>query len=354
MKLNGTSHLIPRRTRRLGLRLSVILSVLGALSLVLLPGIGRAPASAAPSRLTSLKVQLGWLNNVEFAGIYVAEAKGYFKKYGLDVTTQPGGTTIDSRSVVASGGAQIGTVAEATDEAIANAKGADLRAFGAIYQQNPGCMMVRADSGIKTGADLRGKTIGLQNPARDQVIGMLNYSHVPVSSVKLVTVGFDPTPFALGKVDAYTAFAFNEPVAMKLKGIKVNCISFSKLGLPAYGDIFIAKKSTVTGQANTLAHFLKAVQKGWQYALAHPQATVNLILKDYAKDQDPKQQSLQMKVQIPMLTSAATHAHGLLWMSNSVWKTSLKFLYKQHMTKKNLSVSAVATNAILKRAATIH
>lgn len=340
--------------RRVGLRLSATLSVLAALLLLMVPGVGRAPAAAAPAKLTSIKVQLGWLNNVEFSGIYVAEAKGYFKKYGLDVTTLPGGTTIDSRSVVASGAAQIGTVAEATDEAIADTRGAGLLAFGAIYQQNPGCMMVRANSGIKTGADLKGKTIGLQNPARDQVIGMLNYSHVPLNSVKLVTVGFDPTPFALGKVDAYTAFAFNEPVAMQLKGIKVNCLSFSKLGLPAYGDIFIAKKTTVTGQPDMLAHFLKAVQMGWQYTLAHPQAVVNLVLKNYAKDQDPKQQSLQMKVQIPMLTSSATNKHGLLWMTNSVWKKSLSFLYVQHMIKKNLKVSDVATNAILKRAATLH
>ena len=215
----------PRGRRRIT---SLLITLVVAAALAI-PAYSSRSALAAPSKLTSITIQLSWLNNVEFAGFYVATARGYFKKYGLSVKTDPGGTTIDPRSVVANGAALIGTVAVGTDEAIADSHGADLQAFGAIYQKNPACFMVRAHSGIHNAQGFRGKTIGLQNPARDQVIGILNYNHVPLSAVKLLTVGFDPTPFALGKVDAYTAFAFNEPVAMEMKGIKVRCLINPKL-----------------------------------------------------------------------------------------------------------------------------
>jgi len=332
-----------------------LLSAVLVLAAVMIPSYSdRSSVLAAPTKNTSIKVQLSWLNNVEFAGIYLATAKGYFKKYGLSVTTDPGGTTIDPRSVVANGAAMIGTVAVGTDEAVAVARGADLRAFAAIYQKNPACLMVRANSGIRTAQDLRGKTIGLQNPARDQVIGILNYNHIPLSSVKLIVVGFDPTPFALGKVDAYTAFAFNEPVTMKLKGIKVRCLSLSDLGLPAYGDIFIAKRSTVQSQPDVLAHFTKAVQMGWQYTVAHPQVVTQLVLRDFAKDQDPKQQKLQVGVEIPLLKSADTSMHGLLWMNPRTWARSLSFLYAQHLISKSLKVKDVETQSILTRVAQLH
>jgi NitT/TauT family transport system substrate-binding protein len=38
-------------------------------------------------------VQLKWLPQAQFAGYYVAAAKGYYKEAGLDVTIKPGGPT---------------------------------------------------------------------------------------------------------------------------------------------------------------------------------------------------------------------------------------------------------------------
>ena len=183
-----------------------------------------------------------------------------------------GGGTIDPRSVVANGAATIGTVAVGTDEAIADAQGANLTVFGSIYQQNPGCFMVRANSGIKNAKGFIGKTIGLQTQARDQVKGMLNYEHVPLNKVKLQIVGFDPTPFAVGKVNAYGAFAFNEPIAMSLQGIKTHCLSFSSMGLPSYGDVFIARKSTVKSDPHMLGRFPQGNAAGMEVHADAPES----------------------------------------------------------------------------------
>jgi ABC-type nitrate/sulfonate/bicarbonate transport system substrate-binding protein len=337
----------------LGRRGLVSVAALAMLGSAVLPSYGSI-AVAAPAKLTTVSVQLSWLNNVEFAGIYVAEQRGYFQKYGLKVNVMQGGGTIDPRTVVANGGATLGTVAVGTDEAIADAQGANLRVIGAIYQQNPGCFMVRANSGIKNAKGFIGKSIGLQTQALDQVKGMLKYEHVAVSKVHLVIVGDDPTPFALGKVDAYTAFAFNEPIAMALQGIKTHCLSFSSMGLPSYGDAFMARKSTIKSEPQTLARFLKAVQLGWKYTLAHQPAVTQLVLKKYSTGQDPKQQKLQMGVEAKLLVSKDTRQHALLWMNTATWKRSLSFLFKQHLVSKSLKPSDVETQKILNLASKLH
>src|SRR5438132_9869210 len=40
---------------------------------------------ASEAQLTKVNVHLGWLNQAQFAGFYVAKDKGYYKAAGLDV-----------------------------------------------------------------------------------------------------------------------------------------------------------------------------------------------------------------------------------------------------------------------------
>src|SRR5713226_10396609 len=54
-----------------------------------------------------LVLQLKWLPDAQFAGYFVAEAKGFYRKAGLDVTIKPGGPDINPSQVLASGGADV-------------------------------------------------------------------------------------------------------------------------------------------------------------------------------------------------------------------------------------------------------
>lgn len=337
--------------RRPGRR-EVLLSLLLAASILLLPWAAHRSAAQPARGTVNLKVQLSWLNDVEFSGVYMAIHNGYFKKYGLNVTTQPGGVTIDPRSVVANGAAQIGTVAEGTDVVVGISHGAPIQAFAAMYQKNPGCLLVMDKSHITSAKDLVGKTIGIQNNARDQIDGILQYNHIPLSKVKILVVGTSTAPLLLGKIDAFTAFAFNEPVALGLQGYKVSCLSFSDIGLPAYGDALIAKTSMIKSQPQVLAEFVKALQEGWQYALAYPTQTANLVLRNYAPQQDKKQQHAQMPIELSLLR--APGSPGLLGMTRSVWQRSIQFMRKEGVLAKPVTVNQVMTLSIFDRAKRLH
>ncbi len=329
------------------------LGVLGAGGLLAGCNSAASSANAGSSGTLHVSLQESYLNNAEFAGYYIAAKKGYYAKYGLDVNIIAAGATTDPRTVVANGGAQIGFVSETSDVLIGISQGVPYKCFGATFQANPGCLMVLAKSDIFNVKDLEGKTIGMQDDARQQVLGILQSNGVPADKVNLQVVGDDPTPLVLGKIDAYTAYAFNEPIALKMQGIGTRCYSFSDIGLPGYGDNLIATNDTIKSSPDMLARFIRASQEAWAYSIAHPAEAVSVTLDDYPSGQNATQQKLQMQAQIPMLTSAATRAHGLLWIEPSVWGKAITTAEAAHSLKKPVTVAESLTLDILERAAKV-
>src|SRR3954468_4904321 len=66
-----------------------------------------APAVRAQAK--PVRVAIGWINNVEYAGVSLGTENGTLKDEGLDVKTLPGGPNAPPPPVtVASGGAEIG------------------------------------------------------------------------------------------------------------------------------------------------------------------------------------------------------------------------------------------------------
>ena len=65
---------------------------------------GAAGSAAAADKVT---VQLKWLPQAQFAGYYVAQAKGFYKEADLDVTIKPGGPDIAPAQVLAAKGADL-------------------------------------------------------------------------------------------------------------------------------------------------------------------------------------------------------------------------------------------------------
>ena len=61
-----------------------------AIALSLWAGLSTAKAAPQAAKLDSVTLQLKWVTQSQFAGYYVAQAKGYYKDAGLDVTIKPG------------------------------------------------------------------------------------------------------------------------------------------------------------------------------------------------------------------------------------------------------------------------
>ena len=110
-------------------------------------GLGAAGARRGDAPTTgSSTFQLSWIKNVEFAGSYIADTKGYYKKQGFSkvdaALRRPDGAAGRGRRSRARRSSCI-SAPDITSSAINN--GADLMIVGAQYQKNPFCVMSLAE-----------------------------------------------------------------------------------------------------------------------------------------------------------------------------------------------------------------
>ena len=71
---------------------------------LLTSAMGFALMAGAGFAADDVTLQLKWVTQAQFAGYYVAAAKGYYEAEGLNVTIKAGGPDIAPEQVIAGGG----------------------------------------------------------------------------------------------------------------------------------------------------------------------------------------------------------------------------------------------------------
>ena len=291
-------------------------------------GLGASGAGAATADYGELVFQLSWVKNVEFAGSYIADTKGYYKKQGFSsVELLSGGPTVQQDAVVQSGKAFACISApDITSSAINN--GADLKIVGAQYQKNPFCVMSLKKSPIKTPEDMIGKKIGVQATNEAVWAAFLKANDIDPSKINKIPVQFDPTPLAKGEVDGWFSFFTNEPNLLKTKGVDTAIMLLNDHGYPMVSETYAVKKSTLTGDRAKLKAALIGDIKGWTDSLADPKAGAALAATKYGKDLglDEAEQVLESTAQNTVVSTADTKANGLFTITDELIDETIKTL----------------------------
>jgi NitT/TauT family transport system substrate-binding protein len=180
-----------------------------ALTLTACGGNSDSPDASANSKgLEKAVITVGHLPIPDAVALYIANAKGFFKEEGLTVKPQ----------VIAGGASSLPQVKNGTLDIIQNnyvstflavSQGEKLKMVADMYQAGPNAfaIMVPKDSGIKKVADLKGKTIlvnNLHNVAQLAVTTQLKVAGLTDKDVKFVEKPFPDMGAALasGQADA--------------------------------------------------------------------------------------------------------------------------------------------------------
>ncbi|MCF2971773.1 ABC transporter substrate-binding protein [Synechococcus sp. Nb3U1] len=305
--------------------------------------------TAEAQTLQAANLQLAWIKNVEFAGQWAALEKGFFKEEGLDINILPGGGQIDPATVTASGTADIGITASATQLVAARSRGVPLIAFGSTYQKSPGCMVCRADSGIMSPKDFAGKKIGHQQTARSVVKTVLKINGIPEDQVEMIVVSFDPSPVMQGVVDLYTAFATNQPLTMKEQGIEPRVFLYYDMGLRFEADTFIATEATLERKPEVLEAFLRASLKGWEYTLQNPDEVAQFVVEKYGEGLSLTQQIAQNRAGLELMVSELTEEKGLFWMDPERWEQTNQVAVETEVIERPIDVSQLLVFELLEK-----
>ncbi len=286
-------------------------------------------AASSSGSLPNVNLQLVYLENVQFAGSFFAEVKGYYKDAGVNVTLLPGGPNLAPEPIVQSGRALVGIThtAEAV-QAIIN--GADLKIIGAGFQKSPTCIASRASAPIRNPQEMIGKKIGVSASNEPIWTSFLKANNISPSEINVVTVGFDPTPLATGEIDGLVAFYTNEPIVLRLKGVPTYAFLLNDFNYPTVDDIYICKASNLsdTTLRKQIIGVMTGESRGWSDVVANPDEAASLAVNVFGKSLklDPEQQKLDAQEQNQFVADATTAKHGLFWMTPEVIDGTIRSL----------------------------
>ncbi len=279
--------------------------------------VAAAPLAAAASRAaTTVTTQLLWIENVEYAGYWIADANGYFAAEGIAPAFLPGGPNLASvEAIVAAGRADVG-VDELEKVVDAVVRGADLVVLGAIYQHAIAGLLSLPKNPVRKAADLVGKRIGFAPRDKEYIDGIFALNHLEPRYVE-VPVGFDPAPLVEGACDAYLCYMTAQPLVLAQQKIPYVLVSFADLGYASYAGALFSTRRWAQQQRAALVGYLRALGRGWTENARDPRLGARLAVERYGATLglDPAQQLAQNQAQIPLTRSALTRRYGPLWIS---------------------------------------
>ncbi|OHV29966.1 MULTISPECIES: ABC transporter substrate-binding protein [Pseudofrankia] len=292
-------------------------------------GTTAAATSGGAASFGKLDYRLSWIKNVEFAGAYIADQKGYYKAAGFSaVNLIAGGPSATPQDAdVATGKAFVGISApDITGNAIL--QGAPLRIIGAQYQKNPFAIMSLADKPIKTPQDMIGKKIGVQATNESVWTAFLTANGLDASKIEKVPVEFDPTPLTTGQVDAWFSFVTNEPNLLKVKGVDTFTFLLADFKYPLVSETYMVTEDTLKNDKDKIKAFLTAEIKGWADSIHDPSVAAKYAAEIYGKDQglDAAEQTLESTAQNELLLTDDTKKNGLFTITPTLIEENIATL----------------------------
>jgi NitT/TauT family transport system substrate-binding protein len=275
------------------------------------------PANAADH----LTLQLKWVAQAQFAGYYVAAAKGFYTDAGLDVTIKPGGPDINPSQVMAGGGADV-DVDWMPSALAAREKGVPLVNIAQVFQKSGMELTCRNDSGVKTPADFKGKTLGVWFSGNEYPflawMAKLNYPTTGgPDGVNVLKQGFNVDPLLQKQAACISTMTYNEYWQLIEAGMKpedLTVFKYENQGVATLEDGLYVREAELKdpAMADRLARFLKASMQGWQYAIAHQDEAVKIVLANDTAGSQTEAHQKRMMTEIAKLLAGSAHGLGYL------------------------------------------
>jgi NitT/TauT family transport system substrate-binding protein len=334
---------------RKGPETHVLLVRLAALSLIPLIFLSSGCGStSADSSLHQLTVGLTYVPNIQFAPFYVAEALGYYKAAGLDVTLRHQGVNEGEFNAIAAG--QEDAIFAGGDEILqATSQAIPLTYVAEIYTQYPVALIVPASSSIHTAADLRGHTIGIPGLYGTSYIALkafLQSAGLSQSDVNVEAIGYTQPAALIGhKVDAVIDYVNDGVTAYAQSNFLVRTLALQQ---PIVSNGIGVRNSVLRSRGSDIRALIKATLQGVEYTIAHPARAVQLSGAFVPGLNDPTAAAnalATLQATIPFWERSDGKPLG--YTAPTLWQEMYVFLHSGGQLTKSVDVAMVYTNAYL-------
>ncbi len=217
-----------------------------------------------------------WTAQAQFAGYYVAEAKGFYREAGVKVriehpsSTQPAMTRL-RKNLCQATTLQVCQALETVDEGMPLVN---------ILQTSMNNAMVIVSYRDMDPLAQKGARVGIWSVGFGQLaICMSIMDHLDYEWVRFAQ---NVNLFISGALDATLAMSYNEYYQLVQAGIKMtdkNVYRFCDHGYNVQEDGVYMTRDYYNGHKEQAQRFARASRKGWEWAAAHPEETLDIVMK---------------------------------------------------------------------------
>ncbi|MCA8927825.1 MAG: ABC transporter substrate-binding protein [Alphaproteobacteria bacterium] len=292
----------------------------------------------------------GWGKPIsEITNILAEPDKGFFKARGIDLGYVPGTGGGSAITNMLSGAANVAftdpsSLYQALD------RGEDLVAIYNIYPQNVFNVVSPVDRGIKSAADLKGKTVGvygLNSGTRQNLLFLLHEVGLSEADVTIQVTGLlNFAPVIQGQVDA-TAATDTGLYVGKLKGLgEVNVINVrDSLNVPS--DLFVVPRAYYEANKPLLRRFLAGYRDSAAWMIAHPEEAAKIAVTRSINGRDEAVNLAIIKLRNASAQSETTRAKGLGHFDLDVLQQGAAAYYLHGLLKTHLDMGQVVKTDLL-------
>lgn len=238
------------------------------------------PCAAQPSAaLTPVVLQLKWTHAFQFAGYYMAEELGYYRDAGLEVRIVEAGQGQNPVDEVVAGRAQFGVGASSL--LLAHAAGKPVVVLGVVQQHSPQVLIALEARSAQSVHDLADAALMIE-PQAEELLAYLQREGIRVVPTMLRPHEHSIQPLLDGRARVMSAYSSYEPYFLRQLGVPYHLYTPRSAGIDFYGDNLFTSADEVRRRPLLVEAFRAASMRGWQAAVADPEAAIELVRRKYA------------------------------------------------------------------------
>jgi ABC-type nitrate/sulfonate/bicarbonate transport systems, periplasmic components len=235
--------------------------------------LGLATHSQAQTRLVFTPQ---WTAQAQFAGFYVADAKGFYKEAGLNVSIEHPSSSNPNINRLKMGQCQFITLHLVSAMKFID-EGIQLVNIFQHFQQNT--QMIVSHKPLKGIESLRGMRIGhWKSGFSELAFSMNNRYNLNIQWVPFIS---HINLYISNAIDATMAMSYNEYFQLKIAGQKIQkdqTLYFRDIGYNVPEDGVYTTASFYKSHKQEVEKFAEATRKGWEWAYQNPEETLDIVM----------------------------------------------------------------------------
>jgi len=249
----------------------------------------------------TLTVQLDWKKNAQFAGLLLAQHRGWFAESGLSVEILPwiaGTNPLDEMSL------RPGLIAVSEDNlAIQSAAaGHQVKILGAMLQKSPLAWMVRSNSEINSVSQFGSKKIGVHGCGVTGLQYVMQTVGLTLTDADVVDVSYEKLDqLRDGEIDVCQCNGLVEPIEMEEAGVPVRVIWAHKSGFSVYSQVLSTSEETLREYPDDISTFMAILWRGWRAVYDNQQAAAQLVFSEFLHETSVNTQLAIINVMQPFV-----------------------------------------------------